>query len=87
MSAPAPRQTLLNAYFGEYGGQYVPEQLYPVLDQLEKAYADALADPSFEEELDRLRREYLGRPTPITECANLPLEGRGKGKARIFLKR
>ena len=87
MSAPAPRQTLLNAYFGEYGGQYVPEQLYPVLDQLEKAYVDALADPSFEEELDRLRREYLGRPTPITECANLPLEGRGKGKARIFLKR
>ena len=31
--------------------------------------------------------DYLGRPTPITECANLPLEGHGKGKARIFLKR
>ena len=33
------------------------------------------------------RKDYLGRPTPITECANLPLEGHGKGKARIFLKR
>ncbi|KAB1504114.1 tryptophan synthase subunit beta [Corynebacterium sp. 320] len=81
------RQTLLNAYFGEYGGQYVPEVLLPVLDQLEQAYVDALNDPTFAEELDALRKEYLGRPTPITECSNLPLEGRGRGKARIFLKR
>lgn len=81
------RQTLIDAYFGEYGGQYVPDMLLPVLDELEQAYVDALADPSFEEELDSLRRNYLGRPTPITECANLPLEGKGRGKARIFLKR
>lgn len=61
------RETLINAYFGEFGGQYVPEILHPVLDELEKAYVDALSDPTFEEELDRLRREYLGRPTPITD--------------------
>lgn len=89
MTTPEPqvRKTLIDAYFGEFGGQYVPEQLLPVLDELEQAYVDALNDPSFAEELARLQRDYLGRPTPITECANLPLEGRGRGKARIFLKR
>ena len=81
------RDTLLNAYFGEFGGQYVPDMLYPVLDKLEQAYVDAINDPTFAEELVNLYVDYLGRPTPITECANLPLEGHGKGKARIFLKR
>ena len=81
------RDTPLNAYFGEFGGQYVPDMLYPVLDELEQAYVDAINDPTFAEELVNLYVDYLGRPTPITECANLPLEGHGKGKARIFLKR
>ncbi|WP_034652172.1 tryptophan synthase subunit beta [Corynebacterium vitaeruminis] len=81
------RDTLIDAYFGEFGGQYVPEIFFPVLDELEKAYVDALNDPEFARELDELQRNYLGRPTPITECTNLPLEGRGRGKARIFLKR
>ena len=56
-----PRPTLIDAYFGEYGGQYVPEVLYPSLDQLEQAYVDALNDPEFLRELDDLRRNYLGR--------------------------
>lgn len=86
MSTPN-RETIFDAYFGEFGGQYVPDALLPVLDELERGFADALADPSFEAELDHLRRTYLGRPTPITQCANLPLAGHGKGKAKIFLKR
>ncbi len=81
------RPTLLPAFFGQYGGQYVPDQLLPVLDELERAFVEAMADPSFLAELDRLQREYLGRPTPVTECSNLPLPGRGRGKARILLKR
>ena len=81
------RDTLLNAYFGEFGGQYVPDMLYPVLDELEQAYVDAINDPTFAEKLVNLYVDYLGRPTPITECANLPLVGHGKEKARIFLKR
>ena len=79
--------TLLPAYFGEFGGQYVPELLIPALDQLERAFVEAMNDPSFREELAGYLRDYLGRPTPLTECSNLPLPGKGKGYARIFLKR
>ncbi len=75
------RETLLPAYFGEFGGQYVPESLIPALDQLEQAFVDAQNDPSFREELAGLLRDYLGRPTPVTEVKKLG------GKARIFLKR
>ena len=81
------KQTILPAYFGEYGGQFVPETLLPALDQLEKAFVDAMDDPEFLNELNHLLKDYLGRPTPITECRNLPVEGEGKGYARIFLKR
>lgn len=81
------RKTILPAYFGEYGGQFVPETLLPALDQLEKAFVDAMDDAEFLDELHHLLKDYLGRPTPVTECRNLPLEGRGRGYARIFLKR
>ena len=40
----------LNAYFGEYGGQYVPQILVPALDQLEQAFIDAQEDPTFRSE-------------------------------------
>ena len=73
----------LPAYFGPYGGQFVPELLIPALDQLEDAFIEARADPAFAAELDELLTRYLGRPTPVTELHNLPRRGR----ARIFLKR
>ena len=79
--------TKLPAYFGEFGGQFVPESLIPALDQLEQAFIDAQNDPEFRAELADYFRDYLGRPTPLTECSNLPVEGKGKGHARIFLKR
>ncbi|MDU0479495.1 tryptophan synthase subunit beta [Staphylococcus chromogenes] len=74
--------TILPAFFGEFGGQFVPDELIPVLDELEQNYIEAMADPKFHEELNDLYRNYLGRPTPVTECRNL-----GNDKARIFLKR
>ncbi|PRQ11079.1 tryptophan synthase subunit beta [Corynebacterium sp. 13CS0277] len=80
-------RTLLPAYFGEFGGQYVPELLIPALDQLEQAFVDAMNDDEFKAELRRYFTDYLGRPTPLTECQNLPLPGEGRGYARIFLKR
>ena len=75
--------TLLPAYYGEFGGQFVPESLIPALDQLEQAFVDAFNNDEFMAEYRGLLRDYLGRPTPLTECRNLPLEG----NTRIFLKR
>ncbi|MDO4761689.1 MAG: tryptophan synthase subunit beta [Corynebacterium sp.] len=86
-SAAAGGQTLLPAYFGEFGGQFVPESLIPALDQLERAFVDAMDDEDFRAELSAYFQDYLGRPTPLTECSNLPLAGQGRGFARIFLKR
>jgi tryptophan synthase beta chain len=54
--------------YGTYGGRYVPETLMPALEKLERGWADALADPSFRAELDRLGQTYAGRPTPLTRA-------------------
>lgn len=77
-------RTILPAYFGEFGGQFVAESLLPALDQLEQAFVDAWNDPEFMDEYRRLLRDYLGRPTPLWEAKNLT---RGNDYARIFLKR
>ncbi|MBE3589848.1 MAG: tryptophan synthase subunit beta [Firmicutes bacterium] len=71
--------------FGRFGGRYVPETLIPALDELTEAYAAAKADPAFHAELDRLLREYVGRPTPLYEARRL--SAALGGRARIFLKR
>ena len=80
--ADIPRDTLLPAFFGRFGGQEVPDFLLPALDELEAAYIEAVADPAFLAELDDLREGYLGRPTPLYECRNLSRPG-----TRIVLKR
>jgi tryptophan synthase beta chain len=51
--------------FGDYGGRYVPETLIPALDELEREWLAARDDPGFEHDLDRLLRDYAGRPTPL----------------------
>ncbi|MCS4535468.1 tryptophan synthase subunit beta [Corynebacterium sp. HS2168-gen11] len=81
------QHTRLPAYFGPFGGQFVPESLLPALDQLEAAFVDAMADEVFLQEFHRYLEQYLGRPTPLTLCQNLPLAGEGKDQVRIFLKR
>jgi tryptophan synthase beta chain len=67
--------------YGSYGGRYVPETLIPALDELEAGWKDAARDPAFREELDRLGREYAGRPTPLTLAERF-----APGK-RLYLKR
>jgi Tryptophan synthase beta chain len=74
----------LRGYYGEYGGRFVPEAIETLLDELEGAFDAAMADRAFVAELDRLLGEYVGRPSPITECANLSRE---LGGGRLFLKR
>ena len=71
-------------YFGEFGGRFVPETIIPALDELEAAYAEALADASFHAELSHLQRTYTGRPTPVTYARRL---SEALGGARIYLKR
>ena len=71
-------------YFGDYGGQFVPETLVPALRELESIYESAKADPSFQKEYLRMLGEYAGRPTPLTFARRLT-EHYGKGK--IYLKR
>ena len=71
--------------FGSYGGQYVPETVMPALAELEAAFVSARADAGFHDELDRLLREYVGRPTPLWFAERLSARlGRG---VRVYLKR
>ncbi len=70
--------------FGVYGGRYVPETLMAALLELDVAYADAQADPIFHEELDRLLKDYVGRPTPLYYAKRL---SETLGGAKIYLKR
>ena len=64
MSAPRTEAGVEHRY-GPYGGQYVPETLMPALAELEAAWVEARADEAFRAELDRLARDYCGRPTPL----------------------
>ncbi|MFL5544568.1 MAG: tryptophan synthase subunit beta [Gemmatimonadaceae bacterium] len=57
--------------FGAFGGRYVPETLIPALDELDSAFDDAIRDPQFQKELDRLLMEYVGRPSPLSSAARL----------------
>ena len=54
-----------NGFFGDYGGKYVPEILRSAIDELEEAFNHYINDPAFLEELNILRRDYIGRETPL----------------------
>ncbi|MGO9641808.1 MAG: tryptophan synthase subunit beta [Candidatus Acidiferrales bacterium] len=70
--------------FGPYGGRFVPETLVAPLEELERAYAAARADASFQRELDDLLRNFAGRPTPLQFAERLTAH---LGGPRIYLKR
>ncbi|MED7820008.1 MULTISPECIES: tryptophan synthase subunit beta [unclassified Francisella] len=73
----------LNAYFGEFGGQFVPQILVPALDQLEQEFIKAQSDVSFEKEFKELLQEYAGRPTALTKTKNIVKNT----KTKLYLKR
>ncbi|MGE5141982.1 MAG: tryptophan synthase subunit beta [Acidobacteriota bacterium] len=60
--------------FGPYGGRYVPETLMAALDELARVYDAARADPAFWKEFDQLSRDYVGRPTPLSDAPRLGAE-------------
>ena len=75
--------TILNPFFGKFGGMYVPELLVPALLELEQAYIQFTQDQNLQQEYIRLLKEYAGRPTALTLCQNLTLGT----KTKIYLKR
>jgi tryptophan synthase beta chain len=79
------KQYILNKQgkFGEFGGRFVPEMLVGVMEDLEKAFFEAIEDQGFIDELDLLRQDFAGRKTPLLFCENLTKELDG---ANIFLK-
>lgn len=72
-----------NRYYGEFGGQYVSESLMNTLDQLEKAFEEAIKDEEFIKEYNYYLKEYVGRETPLYYAERLS----EKYGAKIYLKR
>jgi len=70
--------------FGEFGGRFVAETLMPLILELEQAYRAAKRDPSFQAELDRYLRDYVGRPSPLWFAERL---SRSLGGAKVYFKR
>lgn len=73
-----------NGFYGKFGGQFVPEALMTAVIELDEAYRKAKSDPSFQEELDKLLKNYVGRETPLYYAERLT---KHFGGAKIYLKR
>ena len=73
-----------NGRFGDYGGRYVAETLMPLVLELERAYAEAKADPAFQAELAGYLKHYVGRPNPLYFAERLTAHF---GGAKIYFKR
>lgn len=86
---PDPPHSLRNepdeaGHFGPYGGRFVAETLMPLVLEVQKAYAEAKADPAFQKELDNYLHYYAGRPSPLYYARRL---SEHFGGAKIYLKR
>jgi tryptophan synthase beta chain len=69
--------------FGAFGGRYVPETLIPALDELEIAFDEAMADPEFIKTYSDLLRDYVGRPSPLSDAPRFS----ERAGVQVFLKR
>ncbi len=72
-----------NGYYGEYGGAYIPEMLYPNVKELENNYLKIMESDDFQQEFDLLMKDYVGRPSPLYFSQRLS----DKYNAQIYLKR
>ena len=70
-------------FYGNYGGAFVPEMLFPNLDELEKKYKKIINDIDFQEDYNNLLKDYVGRPTPLYFAERMS----EKYKSKIYLKR
>ena len=60
-----------NGYYGEFGGAYIPEMLYPNVEELRQRHLAITQEPEFQKEFQYLLKEYVGRPTPLYRAARL----------------
>ena len=72
-----------NGYYGQFGGAYIPEMLYPNVEELRLKYLAIMHEPSFQREFQDLLKEYVGRPTPLYFAKRLS----EKYDTKIYLKR
>lgn len=70
-------------YYGPFGGAYIPEMLYPNVEELQNQYLQIMEDPAFKAEFEQLLKDYVGRPSPLYHAKRLS----DKYGATIFLKR
>jgi tryptophan synthase beta chain len=70
-------------YYGNFGGAYIPEMLYPNVQELKENYLKIIYDPGFQEEFHQLLRDFVGRPTPLYFANRLS----EKYKTNVYLKR
>ena len=68
-------QVSQKGYYGKFGGAYIPEMLYPNVEELRENYLQIINEPSFQAQFRSLLKDYVGRPTPL------------KFGAKIYLKR
>ncbi len=73
----------INGYYGEFGGAFIPELLYPNIKELEEKYIDIIQDDDFQNDFKSILKDYVGRPTPLYFSKNLS----EKHQTSIFLKR
>lgn len=70
-------------YYGEFGGAYIPEMLYPNVEELRQNYLKVMVEPEFQEEFNALLKDYVGRPSPLYFAKRLS----EKYNTKIYLKR
>ena len=70
-------------YYGQFGGAFIPEMLYPNVEELRVSYLSIIEEPAFQEEFQNLLKDYVGRPTPLFLAKRLS----EKYNTTIYLKR
>ena len=70
-------------YYGDFGGAFIPEMLYPNVEELRSRYLDIMAEPDFQKEFQYLLKDFVGRPTPLFKAERLS----AKYQTNIYLKR
>jgi tryptophan synthase beta chain len=70
-------------YYGDFGGAFIPEMLYPNVEELRSRYLDIMAEPDFQKEFQFLLKDFVGRPTPLFKAERLS----AKYNTNIYLKR